>query len=750
MEHRFVKTVAALLLISISCFSKILDTLIIEGLDINKASMIKSSLFVKSGEEFSSIDLQRSIKSLYHLGLFKSVDFYILTETDSAASLVLRVEENPVCESIEYAGLKKLKQKDIEEKIKLKRGMVISESFLHDNIVIIKNLYAEEGFLLAEISTELIKTTVPGNVIAKFTVKEGKKVRIKEIVFSGNEALKDKKIKRKFKTKEKKLFNAGEYKKDQYQRHLDSLIMYYHDQGYLDARVLKDSVWYEKNLRDIHVEIRIEEGKKYYAGDFYFTGNRVIEKADLAGRVAMKRGKPFSKSKYEMTKMFLSNVYREEGYLWVQLQDQFQYRGDTIDVSFSIVEGKPAIVRKIDIAGNEKTREKVIRRELQVYPGQKYKQSRMERSIREVMQLNYFNNVKPDLKPNDDGTIDLVYTVEEKENIGQFSAGVMYSQVERLGGNFNITIPNFRGAGQQLDADIEYSKYRKRYSAGFLEPWIFDTPTSFSIRAFYEEFQAINRQYDYQSVGVEFGGGRRLKWPDDYFRLYMRYRISYEKDNRAFQGNVGNFTVLEDGLLSRLSLILERNDTDIPMFPNKGSVLSIQANLAGLGGDYNFAKGIVAYDWYFPLVWKFVLGMKTKFGLIGGIGNNNKIARSDLFAAGGVYYDGQIRGYGEGAFGRYTNHGLNLLTFSGEVRVPILEQQLYVAAFTDYGNVWDDIADINLSDMYPGVGLGFRLQLPMIGLLGFDFAWGLKDPRDPHFGGKPAGFTPHFLMNRGF
>lgn len=752
-----------LLMLFTDSFSKILDTLIIEGLSINRPPTVHNNITLRKGLPFTPIDVQKAMKSLYRSGLFKDVEFHIVAETDTSASLLLKLIENKICESIEFTGQKKLKRKELEEKITIQKGQVISDALIHENIILIKHAYSSEGFLLADITCELIETKVPGNIIVKFTIEEGKKVRVRGITFHGNTAIKTKKLKRKLKTKQKRFFSSGEFKKDLYQSHLDSLMLYYYDQGYLDARIVRDSIWYAKNMRDIFIDIELQEGKRYYTGDFFFTGNKVLEKQALASRVAMKKGKPFNRTKFEMTKMYISNAYREEGYLWIQVQEQNEYRGDTIDVTFSIVEGRPAIVRKVDITGNDKTREKVIRRELRVYPGQKYKQSRMERSIREIMQLNYFDNVSPDLRPNDDGTIDLVYTVQEKENIGQFSAGVMYSQVDKIGGNFSIVIPNFRGAGQQLDAEVEYSKYRKRYSVGFREPWIFDTPTSFSIRGFYQKYENPyykfspdpdnpNKKvsYEYYSQGIEIGSGRRLKWPDDYFSAFVEYRISYEKDNRDYEDDIGGFTLVRNGLLSKLSLIIKRNDTDIPTFPNRGSILSITTSLAGLGGDFRFAKGIIGYDWYFPLFWKFVLGMKSKFGLVGAVGEKKKLAHSDLFAAGGVYYEGQIRGYSEGAFGRWSNHGLSLLTFSGEIRFPILEQQLYLAAFGDMGNVWDDVADIDVTDMYPGVGFGFRLMLPMIGLIGFDFAWGLKDPTDPHFGGDPSGFIPHFLMNRGF
>lgn len=732
-----------------TAFSKTLDTLVIQGLSINQPSAVNKTIPLKQGEAFTSADIQDAIKALYRTGLFREVTFYITEETDSSAQLLLKVTENPVCESIEFDGNKKLKTREIEEKISLHKGMVVSDAFIHENIQTLKKAYAEEGYLLSQIQSQQVQSTVPGNVIVKFVINEGKKVRIEQITFEGNEVFSDRRLKRKLETKEKGIFNKGDFDAELFRSHLDTLLMYYWDKGYLDAQVSSDSVWYGENKEDIFIHIVLHEGKQYFLGDVFFTGNKILDNEILAARSnVMKKGKPFSKSKFEMTKLYLTNAYRDEGYLWAMIQDNRQYRDDTIDITFEIKEGRAAVVRKIDIVGNNKTREKVIRREFALFPGQKYKQSNLERSIRDVMQLTYFNNVMPDLRPNEDGTIDLVVNVEEKDNIGQFSAGLMYSQVDGLGGNFKVSIPNFRGTGELLEADIQYAKRRQKFSVNFLEPWIFDSPTSFSVSSFYEKSQSDYS--DFQSIGLELGGGRRLKWPDDYFKLFVKYRISSEKDLRS---NTDPFIengakILQEGMLSKLKLTLSRNDTDIPIFPTRGSNLSLTTEIAGLGGDYSFTKAHMQAEWYYPLFWKFVLGAKSNCGLIAnGINGQTNISRYDLFRAGGVFYEGKIRGYDEGMF-----QGLTFLTMSAQISFPILPNQLYFAVFGDMGNAWDRVSDINFGDMYGGVGFGFRLNLPMLGLIGVDFAWGLRDPYESHFKSdtKFDRFQPHFIMQMGF
>jgi outer membrane protein insertion porin family len=762
IRHRTRTGILALLLGVAFSYGKTLDTLIVEGASIHQPSIVRNSFGIGPGQEFTPIDLQNAIRNLYYLGLFSDIDVYSVNETDSSVSLVVAVTENVILESIEFSGAKKLKPKDLREKLTLNRGQVLSEAQIYESVRLLKDAYAEKGYLLAEIDTQVIATKTPGNVILKFDINEGRQVKVKQIEFAGNKAFEDKKLKRKFKTKENKWYTSGDYDEELYDRHLDSLVMFYRDKGYLDARVVNDSVWYGDNKRDIFIRITLDEGPRYYAGDVYFAGNTILETEALADKVALKEGKPFQQSHFDMTKALIGNAYREEGYLWVQLNEEMRYRGDTIDVVFNIQEGRPAIVDLIDIAGNEKTLEKVIRRELRLLPGEKYRQSDMERSIREVMQLNYFNNVTPDLRPNNDGTIDLVFDVDEKDNIGQFSAGVMYSQIDGFGGNLNVTIPNFRGTGQEVGANIEFSKYRQDISLQFKEPWLFDTPTSVNGRVF---FQRLTRGEDENKIetmsyGLVVGAGQRLTWPDDYYRYFVYYRLSKEDDrfsssigDRNKPLDIGNgVKVLNGGWLSKVSFTLERNDTDLPTFPTRGSKFFSTTEIAGLGGSYSFIKETVGYDLYLPLFWKFVLGGKARMGALGGFGGAADISYKDLFTGGGVYYDGVIRGYDEETFGGrfHMEEGKTMLTLSTELRFPILDQQLYFGVFGDVGNTWSSLSRIDLTDLYTGVGFGVRLMFPMIGLLGFDFAWGLDDPLAIHDDPNPHGFQLHFLMNKGF
>jgi len=746
---------AVILTFAATVSAKVLTEISLEGVEQGGERAVLAIVPLTIGEEYSFEDVGRTIRQLYKTNRFRNVSIFTINETETTTGIRIAVEMNEYCDGIEYTGNDKLTNTKIRELITIKRGELLTDARVHENIIAIREAYHEKGYLQVSVECELVPTQVPGYVISRFVIRERDKIRVEQINFSGNVAYSTNKLGRTFKIKRRKVFSSGEFIEADYEANLDTLMQEYKNDGFLEAQIISDSVYLNTDSTGLIIDIEIDEGEQFLVGDVYFRNNSVISSYTLSRAITLRKGKPFSAIEFQQTQAMVGNVYRNEGYLWSQLTPSYRYRADSVDVIFDIVEGNPAIVRKIDITGNDKTREQVIRRELTIYPGQKYSQSLMERSIREVRQLNYFDNVVPDIAPNNDGSIDLIFDVVEKENIGQFSAGVTFSQQEKFGGNFSISIPNFRGAGEQLDAMAEIAKGRQRYSLGFTEPWIFNTPVRFNARAFYEKVDHLtNSLYSYERIGTEFGFGKKLSWPDDYFYGNARYLISYDWNQNSYgsiEEQIG-VDIITQGLQSRLYLGITRNDTDYPQFPTRGSVFSVGSYFGGLGGEYNYVKGTVSYNWYHRLASKFVLGAKTKFGMIGSFDGDTRIGYNDLFQVGGVYYDGIVRGYGEATLGI----DLMMMTLSAELRFPIIDQQFYIGGFFDMGNSYNTLEEIDIASMYSGVGAGVRLMLPMVGLLGFDF--GLPLPNlgdndvsslnlDPEHSKKPKFY---FIMNRGF
>jgi outer membrane protein insertion porin family len=264
----------------------------------------------------------------------------------------------------------------------------------------------------------------------------------------------------------------------------------------------------------------------------------------------------------------------------------------------------------------------------------------------------------------------------------------------------------------------------------------------------------------FRQGGFKIGAGRQeLKWPDDKFKVSAGFGFSYFE---SMYYNEQEFPELglklqKKGFKNSFELGVERYDLDVPLFATEGSKFNVDAEYVGfgLGMEYNYLKTTAAYDYYFPLPLKFVLGSRTKAGVISGMGSTIKISRYDLFKLGGLYgTDAYLRGYDDYEFGGYSSsspeRGLTMFASTLELRYPILDQQLYLGLFADAGNTWSRVSEINLGDLYKSVGAGVRINVPMLGILGFDFAWGLDDVNKGWTKRKPAGFKFHFLMNQGF
>jgi outer membrane protein insertion porin family len=278
-----------------------------------------------------------------------------------------------------------------------------------------------------------------------------------------------------------------------------------------------------------------------------------------------------------------------------------------------------------------------------------------------------------------------------------------------------------------------------------------------------QAFYTLHEYYDGEtnkSVGFRLTAGRsKLKWPDNNFKFQGSYQFSFEKSSIPSASKPQyNLEVLEEGYLNLLSLNISRYDLDLPLFPTRGDRLSIEPQIAWGPGDryFRFFKGRLSYEHYFPLAGKLVLGSRTNFGLITGLGQDIRIGRAELFNLGGVLTgDGDLRGYPDYEFGGWygddVENGLTLFATSLELRYPLLDQQLYLGVFADAGNTWSGLSRINFGDLYKSVGFGIRLNVPMLGIMGFDFGYGLDDPdRNKRFDKKPNGWEVHFLMNRGF
>lgn len=566
---------------------------------VDKSLIINMSGLV-AGSELKSSTIQEAIKRIYAMNLFSDIQIEG-TESEEGIKLTLTVKEYPRVIQIEISGNSKLKMADLKEKINLTAGRVITPVEVKSAVDQLKSTYSEKGYLTATIQSELVQTENPGEVILKLLIKEGKKVRIKKIYVLGNKAIKASKIRKQMENKEDRWWRGGEFNPDKYDEDKKKIVEFYKKEGYLDAQVVSDSVWYDSTQKNLFIQMVLSEGERYKFGEASWDGNKLFSTDKLKQQVKFKKGETYSQKKYDATLGNIYSLYLEEGYLYAQVEDKTTTRGEVMNISYNITEGVPANVNYISIQGNTKTKEKVIRRELSILPGQRFRRSLLMRSQRDVTYLNYFSKVEPDYQVLENGDIDLIMKVEEKPT-GQIQFGAGYSARDKLVGNIGLGIPNFLGNGQSAKLNWDFGKTTHSIEFSFTDPWFRDTPTSVGI-----DIYQINRKWEdeftEESKGFGLRLGRRLSWPDNYFRIYWHYgweqiryydfiplSIIYDSSSTAVDTIWSYLKYVNWPRNSATtSFTLVRDSRDLPQFATKGSVLSWESELGAefLGGDFS-------------------------------------------------------------------------------------------------------------------------------------------------------------------
>jgi outer membrane protein insertion porin family len=787
----------------------------VEGNRVAATSLILSVAGLNKGDELMASSSQDAIRRLYSLGFFKDVQI-LGEEVTGGLSLVIKVAELPRLEEAGFKGNKAIKSDDLREKLNLTGGNYLSSSLIFEKQNEVIDLYGEKGYFMVQVDHDLEYLDDSTTAILTYKIKEGSKVKVEKVVLTGNKRIPADKIIGKMRNRKRGFLRSSNFDKEKYPEDKDKIIEYLHKEGHIDAYLKSDSIAIDTTRNRMTIYLDIYEGPRYYFGKTGWTGNEVFS-GEILGRVLRyKEGKVFNFEKFDESISEIYFLYQEKGYLHVRVIDDRKTRDSLIDITFDIVEGLPSEVNLVKIIGNTKTKEKVIRREMTIRPGQVFHRSFLLRSIRNIMQLNYFSNVTPDLIPLPTGDVDIVVEVEEKPT-AQISAGAGYSGRDKFVGTFGLGIPNFRGMGQTLSMSVDIGSNRNSYSISFTEPWLFSTPTSLGASIYY-----TNRQWysDYTEGrrGGSISVGRRLRWPDDYFRVYLRYRLeddrfydfsdSYKNSHSEYRreiidsmvvdtvtGQVVDTVTMINIILgdplpsslerfneewfssSSLALTLIRDSRDLPEFATRGSILSYSIENTGgwLGGYWKYMKHEISASKFIPIFWKAALAGKLTFGAVTA-DDDGKILEFDRFSPGGTGYDGIVRGYSDGSLtsdtvtydtswyytkneagekildsisvytGRYSKvRGKYMLVGNLELQLPIVQNQLYGLLFFDIGNSWLYKDDIKLNDLYRGVGLGFRLVVPGIGTIGFDFGYPLDDRR-----GQTRGWKPHFQIGTTF
>ncbi len=722
-----------------------INTIRIEGNTTADSSLIILNSGLIRGSLIGGDHIQRAIRNLWQLNIFSDIQILAERQSGQDIDLIIRVKENPRLDGWIIQGNEKLKKKDIEKETSFYRGMVYTPFAVYKARRALLNKYKEEGYLLAKVNIDTVKSG-DNRVMAKINIQEGKKVQVRRIRVLGTEQLDPKDVRKAFKKiKEKRWWRGADFDREKYEEDRQNVLAFCRKYGFRDAEIVKDSIYYSEDKRDLFIDVYIDEGNRYYFGNVTFEGNTVFPDEILQTQLLFQKGDVYNQEDFEKSiRENIQNLYYNQGYLFANILPlEVPVSEDTVDIKIRINEGHVVRIKEIIITGNTKTNEKVVRREFKIFPGDVFNRARLERSVRDVWVLNYFANVVPDVKllPDDDKHVNLEVKIEERStDTANMSAG--YSQRDGFIGSVGFSLNNFSlqrplsgGDGQRLTFQWDFGRFYRNLSLSFIEPWTFGTATLTGFSIFDTRFNGAFRPWDGSERGGSLQLGRRFRWPDTFFRGDWIFRVA---ENRIFNprtefarllANQGNSTQIS------LTQVIRRDSRNRPEFPTQGSVFSLRTKLAGgpLQGDEDFVKTEFDMEWYVPVKYGLVLFLENKIGGIGGLVSDFRVNANELYFMGGsgLGFSETLRGYDDGRVGPREG-GRAMARFTAELRFPIAPNPtIFGLMFMEAGNAWRSFSQAELSTLKRSVGFGARLFMPLLGIIGVDFGYGFDHP-DPN------------------
>jgi len=678
-----------------------------------EADAIERVIQTAPGGIFSAKDLSRDLKSIYSMGYFDDVRIEA-EEGPKGKVIIFRVKEKATIRVIRFKGNKVYDDEKIMENLSLSTGSILNVFKLEKNVRRIETLYKEKNYHNTQVSYK-IHPLANEQADLEFIIEESAKTWIKKIVFKGNRAYSEKKLKKMMKTAEKGMFSwitsSGDLSKEDLLRDADRIAAFYNNSGYIKAKVGEPEVEYKED--GIYVTFKIEEGPQFKVGKVDIVGDLVLPKEELNKWIKISKEEYYSREVIRNDLLALSDLYSDHGYAYADISPRIEQDFDNlvVDITYAIAKGKEVYFERISIDGNTITRDKVIRRELGVYEQELYSGVALKRGIQNLHRMDFFEDVKVNTEQGStDDSMRLNINVTEKPT-GAFSFGGGYSTDENLFGMVSVSQRNLFGRAQTLEVKAQVGGITNRYDISFIEPWLFDIPLSAGFDIY--NWQTDYDEYDKDAVGFRMNFGYRIF---DYTRASLGY--NYEiADIKNIDADASNdIKELEgENTLSSIIAGLRYDSRDKIFNPTRGSVHRLTAEYAGLGGDFNYYKAVLDTGWYIPLFWETVGFIHGRTGYAdehsGGF-----LPDYEKFYLGGI---NSVRGFEWRGISLEDENGAAIggdkfVQINLEFIFPLIKKAGFVGVlFYDMGNVYDKDDKIEFDSLREGVGFGFRWYSPM-------------------------------------
>lgn len=736
--------------------------------------LVKANIRIKVGESYTLGSIDEDIRNLYSTGYFYQIRVVEEQVPAGGVKLIYIVQGRPVLTDIRFEGNKKLSAAKLRRKVTSKSGEPLDERKLFSDTQELLKLYQKSGYQKSEVKYELNTTSInDGRVSVTFKVVEAPKIRIDDIVFENATAFSQKKLARTLKTRKRWMFSwltgTGVLKDEQFEDDKDKLAEFYRNEGYIDFEI-KDIKFTQVSENKIVINFVLFEGRQYKVGTVQFKGNSLFptdeiikgmrelhryqgKKAPLGDNgLEMDAGFTFSPKGLRTAVEAVQDFYGSRGYIDARIAAMRSANTETgtIDLVFQIDEQNKSFIEKIEIKGNVKTKDKVIRRELAVAPGEVFDMVGVKLSEKRLEGLNYFEKIDAQPEPTDvPNRRNLVVGVEEK-NTGNFTMGAGFSSVDSVvgfaevtQGNFDLfNPPYFTGGGQKFRLRTQLGTERQDYILSFVEPWLMNRKLALGVELYYRELSYLSDLYEQDQAGVKLSLSRALGSD------FLIGTVSYTFENVGITDVDPSASAViraEEGhrLVSKVGASLAYDTRNSTTLPDKGQRTELFAELAGgpFGAETDFYKLELRSAWYFKGFDEgHVFEINGRAGVVESYGSSPNVPLFDRWFLGGLY---SLRGYRFRDVGPKdaTSEPLGGETYwftSLEYSIPIVDRVRF-ALFYDAGMVYSQSFSFNEGTFNTGMyndnwGVGIRLNLP-IGPLRLDYGFPItSDPQNENSG----------------
>lgn len=730
----------------------------IEGNLKIEGDAILAKMVSKEGQILSVDDVREDVQRLFQMGYFYDVQVY-REKASGGWNLTYKVVEKPSLAEIEYSGNSEIDDSDLAEATQLKAFEILNLEKIQEAVEKISKQYEEKGYFLAKVEYRLDPMPDPDKVKLVFDIQENDKVQVRRITFIGNEKLSSSKLKARLGTQEGNAFSfvsgSGAYKQEAFEQDMQILNFLYFNEGFIQVKIDRPEITVSPDKKGLYISIRIEEGLQFNVGAVDFSGDLLFSKEELLKEVQIDDSELFVYETMQKDLQALQAKYGDLGYAFANPipRTRIREKDREVDITFEIDKGNKVYIGQIQVLGNVRTRDKVVRRELRIREGELYNESRKRESLARVKRLGFFEEVNFNTR-TPSGTYDVmdIDIVVKERSTGTIQVGAGYSSFQGFVFNGQVSQINFLGKGQSLTASADVALQQRLFRLSFTDPYVFDSNWSGGA----DLYQNRRNLFDFQEDKT--GGALRIGHPlGPYLDGIVRYKLDDTRLNLFNNSDPDLFPIeTANGLTSSLTFILEYDKRDDRFEPTKGVFSSGSIEYAGLGGDQRYTKGFGIFRYYKELLPGLIWRNNLNYGFVSSNDPNRPVPFNELFLLGGA---NSLRGFNWFSIGRreFSRRafseavaagdpnavatalkpfgGMQQLFYNLEFQFSLIKEAgIRGVVFYDVGAADNNFDADNFRQNY---GFGFRWFSP-IGPLRFE--WGFPIGRRPELGEEPVNF----------